>query len=289
MRIAALLLGAAGLTASLVAAPTAQAKGLDECGDLYFQAEGEFECEVYVDPPECKAKCEPLSFQAECAAELKVGCDGQCNLQADVECTASCETSCTAECMGGNFDCEAHCEGSCVADCDAQCAGSANGGECRASCEATCQGECGASCNVTEPSCEAQCSGSCQGSCEAEVNMDCQVDCRAEGYVSCEANLQGGCEVQCDSGDGAMFCDGQYVQSTNIDDCAAALAAAFDIEVQYYADAECSGNSCKAEAGCSCATVPTDSEFSFGLLVLGMASFGLAGARRITKRRRDRK
>jgi hypothetical protein len=121
--------------------------------------------------------------------------------------------------------------------------------------------------------------------------MDCQIDCQASGYVNCEANLQGGCEAQCDSGDGAMFCDGQYVQTTNIDECTAAIAAAFDIEVEVYADAECSGNSCEAEAGCSldCAAAPADSDFTFGLFALGMASFGLAGARRISRRRRDRK
>lgn len=288
MRIAPLLLGAAGLAASLAFAPLAQAKGLDACGNLYFEAEGNFECEVYVDPPECKAKCEPLTFEAECAAELQVGCEGECNVTAEASCTSSCQGSCEASCSGGEFDCEAYCEGNCTADCDAQCSASSNKGECRASCEATCQGECAAGCNVQQPDCQAQCQGCCSGECTAEVNMDCQIDCQASGYVDCKAQLQGGCEAQCDSGDGAMFCDGQYVQATNIDDCAAALADYFSIEVQFYSDAECSGNSCKAEAGCSadCAAAPSDSDFSFGLMALGMATFGLAFGRRVVKRRK---
>lgn len=285
MRIAPLLLGAAGLAASFGFVSRAEARSLAACGDLYFQGSGNFECEVYVDPPECKAKCEPLSFEAECAAELRVGCDAECNIMAEASCTTTCQGSCTAECNGGEFDCEAYCEGNCTADCDAECSAAANKGECRASCEATCQGECTAGCNVQAPDCEAQCQGCCSGECTADVNMDCQVNCQAEGYVNCKAELQGGCEAQCDSGEGSMFCDGQWVQSTNIDDCAAALAAAFSIEVTYYADAECEGNTCKAEAGCSCSTVPSQSDFSLGFLGLGAAVLGLAGVRRVSRRK----
>lgn len=287
MRIAPLLLGAAGLAASFGLASQAQARGLDECGNLYFEAEGNVSCEVYVDPPECKAHCEPISFEAECAAELQVGCKGECTLEAEASCTGSCEASCTAECTGGEFNCEAHCEGGCTADCDASCSASNNKGECRASCEASCQAECGASCNANPPSCEGKCQASCQGQCKAEVNMDCQVSCQAEGYVDCKAELQGGCEAQCDSGDGAVFCDGQYAQATNIDDCVAAIEAAFNIEVKGYADAECSGNSCKAEAGCSCSAPggSSESDFSLGFLALGLAVAGLAGARRVSRRK----
>jgi MYXO-CTERM domain-containing protein len=291
MRIAPLLLGAAGLAASFGFASQAHAKGIEECGDLYFKGSGQVSCELEVDPGECKVHCEPLAFEAECAAKLEVSCSGGCNLNADVECKGSCEASCNASCTPGEFDCEGHCEAGCTADCDAQCSAAANKGECRASCEASCQAECSGSCTADPPECQAGCQASCEGQCKAEINMDCQVSCQSEGYVNCKAELQGGCEAQCESPDGALFCDGQWVQTTNVDECADAIIAAFQIEIEGYANAEgeCSGNECSgsAEAGCSCSAPGgnSDTDFSLGFLALGMAVAGIAGARRVARRK----
>jgi MYXO-CTERM domain-containing protein len=115
--------------------------------------------------------------------------------------------------------------------------------------------------------------------------MDCQLNCQSKGYLDCRTNLQGGCETACTQPDGALFCDGQYMDvGSQIDQCVAALEAAFQIEVTGYANgnAQCSGGSCtaNAEAGISCAQSRGDTSGS-ALGVLGaLAAFGLALGRR---------
>ena len=102
--------------------------------------------------------------------------------------------------------------------------------------------------------------------------MDC--------HVSCTAELSGGCEVQCQSPDGALFCDGQYVDhGGNLEECIAALNAFLDIEVS--GSASCSGNSCEAEASASCSAAPAqplDDDLA-PWLTLAFAA-GLVGLRR---------
>src|SRR5438105_1420269 len=63
--------------------------------------------------------------------------------------------------------------------------------------------------------CQAKCEASCSGSCTAKANVDCDVSCQATGYANCEAMLTGGCQAQCTTPQGALFCDGQYVDTGN--------------------------------------------------------------------------
>lgn len=119
----------------------------------------------------------------------------------------------------------------------------------------------------------------------AEANLDCQVDCQAEGYVECTAELEGGCEAACQSPEGALFCDGQYIDhGGNLENCVAALEAALSIEVDTsatgMATSSCSNGSCEAdaegEAEVNCAFTPLGLSQSGGagflsLLVLGVA------------------
>jgi len=134
--------------------------------------------------------------------------------------------------------------------------------------------------------CEAQCEASCEGSCEAQANIDCQVDCQAGGYVDCKADLQGGCEAQCERPEGALFCDGQYVDhGNNLEECVAALKAQLDVEVEGYAEGSCMPGSCAGEAGgsISCAVDRgNDSGWAWGA---GLFMLGFAG---VTTRRRMR-
>lgn len=288
MRIAPLLFGAAGLVAMTANVQRAEAKSLDACGDIFFEGSASVECTLEVDPGACKAKCTPLAFEAECAAEGYISCDGGCTATAEVNCTTSCQGSCEAECNGGEFDCEAYCEGNCSADCSGRCSSSSNQTECQASCKATCQGECKAGCNVQAPECQAQCQGCCSGECTAEANLDCQISCQSELYVECKAELQGGCEVQCEAPEGALFCNGQFVNASNVESCADAIIAAFDIEIEGYASAECEGNRCSAEAGASCACAQAPGAPGFGWIVgLGLAgaTAGLSVARRLRRRK----
>ncbi len=279
MRIARLLVGAFGLCSALLVANSAQARGLDACGDFLFDPLGDVECSVEFEGG-CTAHCEPLSFELQCASTLYLDCQAECDVDIDVGCTADCEAGCMTECSGGGFDCEAHCGAGCSAECDSYCDPGDN--ECHSSCSATCSAECGASCSVELPDCETSCHASCEGECHASANIDCQVGCQAGGYIDCEASLQGGCEVACQSPSGAIFCDGQWINTDDLDSCVDAIVDAFSIEVTGYADASCSGNTCKAEAGCTatCAAAPSTPATDLGFAGLSAAAVSVVIARR---------
>src|SRR5690606_4362410 len=114
--------------------------------------------------------------------------------------------------------------------------------------------------------------------------LSCQSDCTGELYVDCTTRVQGGCTTACSSEDGALFCDGQYVDvEGDLAACVDALKNLLDIEVSGYAGAECSGNSCSAEAGVGCAVAGNQrGALSFaGLLMLAIV--GALGSRRVRK------
>jgi MYXO-CTERM domain-containing protein len=59
------------------------------------------------------------------------------------------------------------------------------------------------------------------------------------------------CEGHCQEPEGAVFCDGQYVdRGNNAEECVAALNAALDVEVEGSASSsgECAGGRCEGEA-----------------------------------------
>lgn len=248
---------------------------LSDCGDINVEASATCELEL---TGGCEVACEPLNFTAECF----VDCEGECSASLSVECTGSCEASCQGECEvdPGSLDCQGSCEVDCNAGCSGQCSASNNQAECEGQCEASCEGECGISCEGTPPSasCEAKCSASCEGSCTAEANMDCHIDCQG----GCSAELQGGCTAQCESPDGALFCDGQYVDHNgNLESCIAALNAYLSVDVETSGSAACDGSSCTAEGSCSASSIgPKPSSQSLPWFAAGLAALGIAAARR---------
>jgi MYXO-CTERM domain-containing protein len=279
------LLPLTALFAPLAWSGDAQA-GIGACGNIHV--EGEAQCEVK-GGIECEAQCTPVSFEAQCAANLQVDCNGQCNLSADVECTGSCQADCEGQCevSPAEFDCRGECVGSCEGDCSASCGADSSGAECRASCQANCEGHCSARCDVTPAmaDCSGKCEASCEGRCQAEVNADCQVDCQADGYIDCKAELEGGCKVDCDAEQGALFCDGQWVDhGGNLKECVESLRAVLNIEVEGYAEGSCDGNSCEGSAGgsLSCAVEPGGDYGRTGALMgaFGLMAFGFVARRR---------
>lgn len=257
---------------------------LEECGNIDLSAEAE--CELVVQGG-CQGKCEPPRMEIACAGDLYIGCQGECSASAEASCTASCQGECEAECdvNPGEFSCEGRCEAECAGDCSASCQAESNQAECEAACKVTCGGECDASCEGTPPSaeCEARCDASCDGECRAEANVDCQADCQASGFDSCKAELQGLCDVQCQRPEGALFCDGQFIDARSIDSCIQALEASLNIQVEGSADADCEGNTCEAKASgsASCAVAP-------GMDEPGQSSawWGLGAALFLLQRRR---
>jgi hypothetical protein len=104
--------------------------------------------------------------------------------------------------------------------------------------------------------------------------------------VSCESDLQGGCEIACKAPEGAIFCNGEWINTDDLDACASAIEDAFTITVTGYAHGSCSGDSCEAEAGVSakCSTAnPGSEDFNYGFMGLGVVGLGIAAARRRKK------
>jgi len=263
--------------------------GLSSCGDIDVEADAK--CKVEVEGG-CTAHCEPPQLELACSAKLQASCSGQCTAKAEVSCSASCDVDCKAKCEvdPGSFECSASCKADIDAHCAGECKGEASGsqahGECVASCKASISAECEASCEGTKPSasCEAKCKGSCEGSCTGKARVDCQVDCQASGYAKCEGDLKVKCEGECTQPEGALFCDGQYIDhGGKLEDCIDSLNAWLTAHVDASAQgsASCSGNSCEAEgeAKASCATVP-GGPAGGGIALVGMMLAGAAIARR---------
>ena len=200
------------LTTSIVAClgvvlpASASASKSAACGGIDLDAMGECHFELSAS---CQGACDATSFQLRC--------DGQCNASASAECTGQCQGQCLADCQvdPGQFECSASCRSECVARADAQCGCE---GQSQAQVEASCSAQCDAQCQLVAPSasCESQCSACCSASCDVEANVNCSLDCAAE--------LEGSCNVDC-QGNGALFCDGQYVEITNYAACAVDVAA----------------------------------------------------------------
>ncbi len=271
---------------------TAQAHaGLEACGDIHVEASAK--CEAYVGA-ECTAKCTPVSFQAACAAEGYAQCKGECNLPS-VNCDASCEGECKGQCTSNpNFNCTIDCEGRCDGDCTGHCSSAADKAECQAQCKANCKGSCEASCNGAPVECEGSCHASCEGTCTANTNFECQAQCQAELSVDCEAELQGGCEAKCSRPEGAIFCDGQFVDDNgNAQECLDSIKAWLAANASFHAgasgSAQCSGGSCtaegEAEAGCGLGMVSPSAPTGTAYYLAGLAALAGIAVGKLRRRR----
>lgn len=294
--IAPFLIGAAAFAVPMLVPSTAHA-GLEACGDIHVEASAK--CEA-IATGGCDVECTNLSFEAACHAEGQASCSGQCNLQADASCTGACDIKgCETKCNGDQvkFDCAANC----TAGCDADCAGSCESkcgtdseckSSCQGSCKATCQGECKGSCTGEFPDCKTKCEASCKGQCEAKINTSCQVDCQSNLQASCTSKLQGGCKAKCESPEGAVKCDGEYVDNNgNAQACLDALTAwtaQINASASGSATASCKNGKCEAsaegEAEASCATAPGPRA---GGAAFALGAFGLIAAWAMGRRRRE--
>ena len=268
--------------------PESASAGISACGDIDIEANAK--CEVYVEAA-CVARCEPINFELSCSADLQAACTGSCHAELDLSCQESCASVCVPDCTldPGSFDCQGECELDCGGKCDAYCAANPGQAHCAASCEAECSAKCSGRCDVELPTatCTERCANVCGASCEAEANLDCQVKCQATGFAQCESELQGGCELECQRPEGALFCDGQFVDhGGKLNECIGALNAYLKSHVTLHgsADAKCDETGCHAEAeagiACSCtSTQNTPGQWLWALIAL-------PGLSLVTRRRR---
>lgn len=259
--ISRLLIGL--FAAPLMMISSAASAGSNPCGNIDLAASGK--CEYRLSGG-CTASCTPLSFEA--------ACDAACTIQASANCTAGCEGSCVAECTAkpAEFTCEGQCGIDCQAGCESKCTDSG----CVASCQSRCDERCAVECKASPPSasCEAQCQVSCGASCEVEANATCR--------FGCETKLTGGCTAQCSEPEGALFCDGQYVDAAdNFDACVDYLENGGFLNAS--GEFGCSGGECTGSVsvgGCSAAPGAIDDGVGVGAIAGLMLGLGMIVSRR---------
>jgi hypothetical protein len=253
--------------------------GIEACGNIDVDASATCTAEV----KDCSVTCSPVSVEAACAAQLDVQCQGMCPKVPHVDCSASCQGSCEADCnvKPAEFDCSASCKGDATAKCNSQCSSNGDQDKCNAICKAHFSADCDASCTGMPGSadCTAKCQGKCEGSCTAQTTLECELTCQGDLDVDCQAKVKGGCEADCADPNGAIFCDGQYIDHDGkVDACIQALKDKLDITVTASGTSSCGNSSCQAEgqASASCAFSPLTARGSN--LAGGLALFAALGA-----------
>lgn len=103
--------------------------------------------------------------------------------------------------------------------------------------------------------------------------------------AKCEADVTGGCKAQCTKPDGAIFCDGHYVDvGNNFQNCLNALNAVLNVKVE--ASGSCSGNNCMGQASASCGSIsPGEPALGGTGILVGLGAVGIALARRRSKKK----
>lgn len=200
----------------------------------------------------CTAKCTPVNFTATCG--------GTCSASADATCTDTCTAKCTTACTTtpATFSCKNYCS----TDCQAGCMGSCTGGNCAAECSASCDQQCTEKCTVHPGStdCTTECADSCTGSCTVEANATCD--------VNCATMLTGGCTTKCSQPSGGLFCDGQFIDISDVSNC--------NFSFSVNASGQLTGD---VKAGCSMAPGPS-APFGLPVGLAAIAGFGLLVVRR---------
>ena len=110
----------------------------------------------------------------------------------------------------------------------------------------------------------------------------CQVDCQTNSWESCQTTIRERCTTSCEDKGGAIFCDGQFINASNIDDCAAELSASLSIrldvnlDIDTHVDTDVDGDT----ESVSCSFSPNSSSGAAFWLVACLAATALVRRRR---------
>jgi MYXO-CTERM domain-containing protein len=254
------------LCAATIPSPAAAQE--DPCGNFDFSAG--LDCRIEVEGG-CTADCTPMKLEA--------GCTGQCTASAETQCVDDCGTTCIAMCNPAELDCFVGCHGECDEPVMDQCEQARPGEDCAETARAQCDIHCQEACAVPPNDCQEHCTKCCTGSCTTTVNFDCNLDCFAE--------LQGGCEVQCQQPAGAIFCNGQYVHASDIEECITYLAEqGIQVDVSARGEVTCDLSGCEGSGSASgCSAAPSPAKGAAGLaLTLAVLAVSVVVSRRRPRR-----
>jgi MYXO-CTERM domain-containing protein len=125
-----------------------------------------------------------------------------------------------------------------------------------------------------------------ENECMEEVTRDCVLSCQTDNYTTCETDTVKTCNTTCQTKGGAIFCDGQFLNASDLQACADQLATEFSFSLDVTAHVSVSGdgtvtktNSNGTKTTSSCAFSPPTSGHG-GVAWGAMAALGIAVARR---------
>jgi hypothetical protein len=236
-----LFFGSIALASVLGATSVANAEELESCGGIFLSAGSS--CEFRRDQ-DCKETCEVVSVEESCTAELYTTCEAGCSAEASVECTETCSPVCVEQCTVAPEapSSEEICRDNCLAECGDRCATAQNPACCEKACPHTCNKKCKERCSEDDQrvECEPKCVTACDGQCTATTNVSCQVECQTMEWESCQTTIRERCTTSCEDKGGAIFCDGEFLNASDLDRCAAELSAEISITLDVNIDIDTS-------------------------------------------------
>jgi hypothetical protein len=261
----ALALCAATMVLTASAPAHAAREDLGPCGFFDF-SEG-LSCKLETSGG-CTAKCSPLQVTAACTG----GCTASIT---QTNCTSNCGAQCIKECNPAKLDCFVGCHAECDAPVEAQCTQKGGVKDCKVQAQAQCDMHCKDSCKVPPSNCDEHCNSCCFGSCDTQANFDCD--------LACTAKVQGGCDVACKKPEGAIFCNGQYVNATDAKACITYLATRkIKVDTSASGSLSCTGTDCAGIGTVKgCSTGASANGYGYGMFaVLAMTLTRLVSRRR---------
>lgn len=248
------------------------------CGSFDFS--GGLDCKIQVSGG-CSANCSSLKFEAACTG----GCTATpVDAGPDSGCVDPCGAQCVKQCDPAHLDCFVGCHNECDEPTVAECKQSTPNADCVSEAKAHCDMHCKESCKIPPSNCEEHCNRCCTGSCTTQVNYSCD--------TKCFADVKGGCDVHCAKPEGALFCNGQYVNAGDVEACISYLVQqGVSVDVSARGSVQCSLQGCAGagsilpspgkSAGCA-----TSAGGDTGLGVLGLLAVGVTAGVVRTRRRR---
>jgi hypothetical protein len=290
VRIASALTASALLFGLSILPTTAHAKALDQCGGIFLTADSKCEFKPVQD---CMTTCATTSVEQACAQKTETMCSGNCTTTDTTSCTQTHTDSCMKECdtivsKSSHDVCTSECTDNCTGDAVSKGHFGGDMGKCHQNCGQDCDTDCD-SCSTTDQStdCMTKCMSVVQNECTEEVNRECVLSCQTDNYTSCETDTVNTCTTSCHDKGGALFCDGQFIDASDIKSCADQLATEFSFNIDLSAMVAVSGNGTVTTTNSDGSKTTTKCSFSpptrdrNGMAALGtLAALGIVVARR---------
>jgi len=261
VRITSALSAVALLSGVLLVPHLAQAKALDRCGGVYLSIDSHCEFKPIQD---CQTVCTTTSVEQVCAQKTYTMCSESCSTTDTKTCTQTHTDSCSKQCdtissKSSHEVCVSDCSDSCTSDAIAAHRFNGDHGKCEHNCAHDCNVRCD-SCSTTDQStdCETKCQSVTENECTEEVNRDCVLGCQTDNYESCQTDTVQTCNTTCKDKGGALVCDGQYIEASDLQACADQLASefSFNIDVTAHAVATVTNNETGKKTSTKCSFSP---------------------------------